>query len=323
VLGQGSIGRRHATLLRELRCEVVVFDPFAATVAEGVERADGIEEALAGADAVVVASPTSEHPGQVATVLAAGLPVLVEKPLATTAQEAARVVDLARQESTLLAVAMNLRFHPGPRTVHEVIAGGAIGRPLLAHFTFGSYLPNWRPGTDYRVGYSARRELGGGVLLDVIHEVDYASWILGPARAVSARVARVSDLEIDVEDAASLGLEFAGGAVASMDLDYLDRSYRRGCRVVGDTGTVDWDWARETVVVYGPDGDAEERPAPSDVAPTYREQLAAFLAAIRAGNADVGDSGLVAGREALAALQVVDAARESSDTGRRVEVVPL
>ncbi len=278
------------------------------------------DEALEGAHAAIIASPTSVHLEQATLALQHGCHVLVEKPLATRAAGVEGLQALAGERGRLLAVAMNLRFHPGPRGVHEVVGTGAIGRPLLAHFTFGSYLPHWRPQDDYRHGYSARRDLGGGVLLDVIHEIDYAVWILGAVDSVSAHVAQVSDLEVDVEDMATVQLHFTDGAVASVDLDYLDRSYRRGCRIVGSEGSVAWSWHQEHIVVYGSDGEEEVRPTPSDVGPSYRDQLAAFLAAVENDHPHLDETGLVTGNEALRVLRIVDAARESSKRRCRVAV---
>jgi predicted dehydrogenase len=323
VLGFGSIGRRHASIAREHGYDVRVFDPALTGAApDGLQLAGSAEEALDGARVAIVASPTSVHLEQATLAIEHSCHVLVEKPLATHAAGADALLHAARERGQLLAVAMNLRFHPGPRGVHEVVHSGAIGRPLLAHFTFGSYLPHWRPQDDYRTGYSARSELGGGVLLDVIHEIDYAVWILGTVDSVSAHVAHVSDLEVDVEDMATVQLHFTGGAVASMDLDYLDRSYRRGCRIVGSEGSVAWSWHEEHIVVYGRDGAEEVRPTPSDVAPSYREQFAAFLSAVTRERPQLDDTGLVTGSEALRVLRIVDAARESSQRGCRVAVTP-
>ncbi|MEA2143166.1 MAG: hypothetical protein QOI64_1596, partial [Solirubrobacteraceae bacterium] len=232
VLGQGSIGRRHAGLLRELGCEVVTWDP------AGGGTAGSEDEALAGADAVVVASPSSEHARQAQACLDRGLPALVEKPLALDAATAARLDRAAAAAGVPLAVAMNLRHHPGVRAIRAALP--AIGRPLRAAVWCGSYLPGWRPGTDYRQTYSAQRALGGGILLDAIHEVDELLWLLGPAVSVSATLPTVSDLELDVEDVALLQLELASGVPATITLDYVDRAYHRGCRVVGADGTVAW-----------------------------------------------------------------------------------
>lgn len=321
VLGFGSIGRRHARILTELGCRVRAYDPVADVGAvPSVESCADVEEALDGARAAVIASPTSVHLDQAGQALERGCHVLVEKPIATSADGVAALLERAERQARLLAVAMNLRFHPGPRGVKRVIDEGAIGRPLFAHFTFGSYLPDWRPDDDYRKSYSARRELGGGVLLDVIHEIDYAVWLLGSVRGVIASVGHASELEIDVEDFALLQLAFESGAHASMDLDYVDRSYRRGCRIVGTEGSVAWSWHEQHIVVYGTSGEEDVRPTPSDVAPSYVEQMEAFLRAVREDSSSTEGTPLVSGAEALEVISVVDAARESAATGRRLEL---
>jgi predicted dehydrogenase len=295
VLGQGSIGRRHAGLLAAAGCAVTAWDPVVDT---GVESA---QAALDGADAVVVASPTSEHLAQARLALEAGCHVLVEKPLSTTAAGLDGLVALAAARERVLAVGFNLRFHPGPARVRAAVRAGEVGRPLLAHLTFGSWLPGWRPGTDYRTSYSARAALGGGVLLDVTHELDLAAWILGEVAEVGAWLGRVSDLEIDVEDTALLTCVHREGTVSTIALDYLDRDYRRGCRLVGSEGSVEWRW--------GPDFDVQD---------AYRAQTAAFLEAVRDGGIPEG-SPLCDGTAGAHAVAICDAARAShADGGRRV-----
>jgi predicted dehydrogenase len=296
VLGQGSIGRRHTGILRDLGCDVATYDPAADS------SAPSEAEALDGAAAAVVASPSSEHERQALAAIAAGVPVLVEKPLALNAQGAQRVQRAAAESGVAVDVAMNLRHHPGVRGVSAAL--GDIGRIVRASAWCGSWLPGWRPGTDYRASYSARRELGGGVLLDAIHEIDYVLWLLGPSRRAAGMTAHASSLDLDVEDVAQIHVEHESGALSSIALDYLDREYHRGCRVVGEEGTIDWDWSRGTVRVHGPGGLISEHDAPADVAPTYVAQMERFISVARGEQPPlVGVAG------ALAALEVVDAAR--------------
>jgi len=311
VLGLGSIGRRHCAIVRALGHEVIGYDICAdAPQVDGVRRACSEADALAGVSAVIVASPPSEHLRQARLALDSGLHALVEKPFAPSADGVTELGALAQERGLVLRVAMNLRFHPGVLTVRRLLAAGAIGRPLRASVWFGSWLPGWRAKTDYRQSYSARRELGGGVLLDSIHELDYAIWLLGPVIRVQAQLAHESSLELDVEDLAALVLEHASGVVTSMTLDYLDRAYNRGCRVVGEEGTIQWSWERQAVVLHRAQGEAERVATPSEVAPTYRAEVAAFLdAAARGEPANAMDARAASADEAAAALAVVDAAR--------------
>lgn len=316
VLGQGSIGRRHAGNLLELGHEVLAWDPVA-EVLEGTVNAESAEGALADAEAAIIASPSSDHAAQARQALEHGCHVLVEKPLALTAAEIPPLVTVASERALVLGVAMNLRFHPAVAAVREAVTSGAIGRPLAARAWFGSWLPGWRPGTDYRTAYSARRALGGGVLLDAIHEIDYLTWILGPVESVSATLATVSDLEIDVEDVAQLQLAFASGVEGVLSLDYLDRSYDRGCRIVGSEGTVAWSWPEGRVSLTRDAAEAVVTEVPAAVVATYPAEVEAFLAAARTGGRPATTPA-----EALHAAEIVEAARDSHARARRLPVRP-
>ncbi|HXC46458.1 MAG TPA: GNAT family N-acetyltransferase [Solirubrobacteraceae bacterium] len=316
VLGQGSIGRRHAEIALALGHELSVYDPdpAVAPTPSGASARECVERA----DAAIVASPSSEHAAHARMALELGVPVLVEKPLALDAVHVAELEVLARERGTMLSVAMNLREHPGVLALSELLCEGALGSVLRASTWCGSWLPGWRAGSDYRKSYSARRELGGGVLLDVaVHELDYLLWLLGPARSVSALARRVSEMETDVEDVALIAIELASGAVAEVAVDYLDRSYTRGCRIVGSAGTLHWSWEEESLTRHETSGAARRRTVRSEVAPTYRSQLERFLRAIRDG-----ESAPVPACSAQHVMAVIDAARISSREGRRVVIAP-
>lgn len=320
VLGQGSIGRRHAEIALSLGHELTVYDPDpSATPPPGALLAASVGDCLEGADAAVVASPSSAHVAHARAAIELGVPVLVEKPLALDAAHAAELHFLAQERGTMLSVAMNLREHPGVRALSALVSDGAVGNILRASAWCGSWLPGWRPASDYRESYSARRELGGGVLLDVaVHELDYLLWLLGPARSVSALAHRVSELETDVEDVALIVIELASGAVAEVTVDYLDRSYTRGCRIVGSAGTLHWSWEGESLTRHDPSGAARRRAVPSDVAPTYRSQLERFLQTVRDG-----EPAPVPACSAQQVMAVIDAARVSSRDGRRIALAPV
>lgn len=295
---------------------MVAWDPVADALA-GTVPAGSIEAALSDAETAIVASPSSEHAAQARFALEHGCHTLVEKPLALTVADAEPLVALAAERGLVLGVAMNLRFHPGVIAVREAVMSGSIGTPLTARAWFGSWLPGWRPGTDYRQSYSARRDLGGGVLLDAIHEIDYLTWVLGPVASVSARLATVSELEIDVEDVAQLQLGFASGVQGVLSLDYLDRSYDRGCRIVGSEGTVAWSWGEGRLRLHADDGSAQEASLPSDAISTYPAEVAAFIRAVEEHSPPSTTPA-----EGRHALQVVDAARESSARGAVVTLEP-
>ena len=308
VLGAGSIGARHARNLISAGARVDVMDAL-------FDRAETLEPARArpldlaaldGYDGIVVATPTSLHAEHGAAALATGARVLIEKPLAVEPQDAA---ELSRIGSDRLCVAYNLRFHQPLQQAMSLIHDGSIGRLTALRLWFGSWLPDWRPNVDYRESYSARRSLGGGVLLDAIHELDLLLWALPEARfdVVGSVVARLGSLDIDVEDTAKALLRSNDGAIAiEISLDYLARRYRRGIEATGENATVRLDWARQALELEDATH-CESRVADTPVELSYEQQDGAFLAWVAGGSALPVDGATGAASVSLAA-QIRDAA---------------
>lgn len=314
VLGLGSAGSRHAANLMKLGHDVLAFDPVAAPP-DGVSQAESLDAAIAGSEAVIVASPSSLHAEQAIAALTQGRPTLVEKPLATTAAEAERVVDAAGDAGVICGVAMNLRFHPAILELKRLLDAGALGAVGLVQASFGYDLRLWHPEEDYRRGYSARAELGGGIVLDAIHEIDYLLWLLGPVAAVSAETGHVSDLEIDVEDVAVAALRFESGALGAVDLNFFEPTYRRGCVLVGSRAVARWDWLQETVSMTCEGVEDRVRNVECDLADAYREELIDFFAAVKHGTTP-----RTTACEGLAAVRVAEALKSSASCRRTCDV---
>jgi predicted dehydrogenase len=322
VIGLGSAGLRHAANLAELGHEPIGFDPApqadpraGARPAPGFERAGSLADAIHEAEAVIVASPNVEHAGQAIAALEAGRPVLVEKPLAVTLQDAEAIAAAAHSAGVTCAVAMNLRFHPAILRLRKLLEDGELGEPLTAHASFGYDLRRWRPGVDYRQTYSARAELGGGILLDAVHELDYLLWLLGPVADVTASVDRVSGLEIDVEDLVLATLRFRSGVRGLVDLNYFEPAYRRGCLLCGDAGVARWDWGEGSIRVRRSDREDDLIDVAADVSATYRAELSDFFAALEGGS-----SPRTPVDQGVEAIRLADAIRRSSADGEVVKV---
>jgi predicted dehydrogenase len=314
VVGLGSAGARHARQLLERGHAVVGFDPGTSPSGD-IERAGSFEEAIGNAEAVIVASPNSLHAEQAVAALQQGRHVLVEKPLAVTAADAERVLEAAERAARVCGVAMNMRFHPGVLMLKRLLAEGDLGPVAFAQASFGYDLRLWHPESDYRRGYSARAELGGGIVLDAIHELDYLLWLLGPVTTVSAEAAHVSDLEIDVEDIAVAILRFESGAIGAIDLNFFEPAYRRGCLVVGSDAVARWDWHEGTVSLRSKGDSDRVIGAHCELTDTYRAELEDFAQAIENGHpprTPVTDG--------VAAVRVAEALKDSALTGRRIAV---
>ena len=229
VVGYGSIGRRHCAVLQSLGLGVAVVSR---QVLDQPLRFPTIEEGVHAfsPDYVVVANPTSEHLASLNVLTRLGYrgKVLVEKPLF------AAPAALPAHAFESLSVGYNLRFHPLLTELRKRVAASPA---IAAHVYTGQWLPDWRPGQDYRATYSARRAQGGGVLRDLSHDLDYLCWLVGPPAHGCALLGKVSDLETDTEDYCSLLFQSAQGALATLHLNYLDRPARRECVLHTRAGT--------------------------------------------------------------------------------------
>lgn len=303
VVGCGSIGCRHLRLLRELGAEAAGCEPdperrLAAALDLDVPVYADLGMALAeGFAGAIIATPNHLHIEPALRALSAGCGVLVEKPLSHNldgVDDLLRTADAARLP---LLVGYSLRFHPGLRRVKALLDAGAIGAVRSARVQFGQYLPDWRPTQDYRRSYSAMAGMGGGIILDASHELDYICWLLGDPIQLACLRGRASSLEIETEDVADILLRFAGGAFAAVHLDYLNRTYTRGCELIGDAGTLIWNYPGQTVRLFQPSHGWSEEQIPFVADDMYRAQLAHFLACLR-GKAEPEVPG-TAGRRAL------------------------
>lgn len=260
VVGYGSIGQRHTRLLEELQCETAVV-----STREGIypRRYASLPEGLEQwrPDYVVVANETSAHADAMRSLIDLGFNgrLLVEKPLFDTAQT------LPAARFSHAAVAYNFRCHPLIIRLARELDGARI---FGAHLHVGQWLPDWRPGRDYRASYSARRSAGGGVLRDLSHEIDLALHFFGPWKKLAAHGGHFSTLEIESEDTFSILLESSRAPAVQITLNYLDRPGRRSAVINTDKGMLHLDLVRG---LLQKDGQMlAEHPVDRDH--TYREQ---------------------------------------------------
>ena len=325
VVGGGSIGSRHLRNLNKLGIEMLgVVDPDAsrrdAIAAEiPVTKFSRLQEGLDWApNFVVVATPTHLHAAQTLEVVRAGLPVFVEKPLSHTAAGVSEIADVVEKKKLVSMVGCNMRFHPGPAKVKKLIEEGQVGKILFARVHTGSYLPEWRPNTDYRTNYAARVETGGGCILDCIHEIDLTRWYLGEVQSVFCWAGHLSSLEIETEDVAIMVCRHASGAMSEIHLDYVQRTYERGCQIVGELGSIFWDFNAGAVRSYSAAGKewvTYPQPETWQVNQMYVDEMKHFLDCMEQKRATT-----LPIPEAARLMRVVFAAKASSQQGKIVSV---
>jgi predicted dehydrogenase len=255
IVGTGGIGARHARNLKELRpgIELIgVRSEHSETTRElGMRLVPDLAAGIAERPtAAVVALPPVWHAEKARALLAAGIAVYLEKPPAIRVAELADAANAADMRCTTTMVGCVLRRMPGFRRMRDAIRSGRIGRVISAELSVGQWLPDWRPDRDWRTSYSARRELGGGVILDLMHEIDLARFLVGELAVVEASAGNTGALGIDVEDHADIRLR-RDGVTVDVHLDCLDRPGHRRGRVIGTEGEIAYDARAGRLVEHG------------------------------------------------------------------------
>lgn len=241
--------------------------------------------------------------------------MFIEKPLSDRVDGITELEEESARRGTIVEVGYNLRFNPGMQTLKHMIDEGVPGRILWARAEVAQYLPDWRPWQDYRQSYTARRELGGGIILDASHEIDYMLWLLGAPRELVCMAGKVGELDVNVEDCASILIRFVSGTQADIHMDFVQRSASRSCLLAGESATLEWYYARNEVSIIRPGKEIEIVKYDFEANQMYVAELHDFLSRISEGKSSshsLADSKL--------ALQVALAALDSSAQRRWVSL---
>jgi predicted dehydrogenase len=324
IAGFGSIGRRHFRNLLALgEQDILFYRSGRSTLPDDELKGFPVETDLRAAlahrpQAVIVANPTALHLDVAIPAAEAGCSLFLEKPISHTLEGVPALRAALQAGGGRVLVGYQFRFHPGLRQIKQLIDEGAIGRLVSVQAHWGEYLPGWHPWEDYRQGYSARRDLGGGVVLTLSHPLDYLRWLLGEVASLWAFTGQLSDLELSVEDAAEVGLRFASGALGGVHLDYCQRPPSHRLEIIGTQGTLRWDSADGAARLYLVGQDQwRSFPAPQGFERNtlFLEQMRHFLAVAR-GEADP----LCTLEDGVQALRLALAAHLSQSQGRRIDL---
>ncbi|OQY90890.1 MAG: hypothetical protein B6D38_02130 [Anaerolineae bacterium UTCFX1] len=257
IAGLGSIGRRHMRNLIALgEKDIVLYRTRKATMPEedlaGFPQETDLQTALEKhkPDAVIVSNPTSLHLDVAIPAAEAGCSLLLEKPLSHSMDRIGELESALKKGGGRVVVGFQFRFHPGLIKAKQLISNGEIGRVISAHVHFGEYLPAWHPWEDYRQGYAARADMGGGVVLTQCHSLDYLPWLVGKVESAWGFTAKLSDLEVDVDDTAKIGLRFENGALGSIHLDYNQQPPAHYFEVIGTKGSLQWNLSDGATRIY-------------------------------------------------------------------------
>lgn len=328
LISLGSIGHRHLRNAKELMPDAKMciwrhkpgdIPPEAEGISVVYSEADAFDFAP---DAVMISSPASFHAAQCTPFARQGIPIFVEKPLEVSSAALEPLKAALDHGKGVFFVGYVLRFQPIMAALKDFIDSQKIGTVRTAHIATGQYLPDWRPDADYRDGVSAQAALGGGVLLELSHELDYARWFFGQPKTVTAEAGKVSGLDMDVEDNATVIFGYPQARV-TINIDFLQRVAAMTLKVIGSEATLEADLIAETARVNAPSGVEElDLPKLSHGNEMYLRQFDAFFTQAFAEYAPrfegSRDSAFARFDDALAVVELAEAAKQSTATGRRI-----
>lgn len=329
IAGLGSIGRRHLRNLLALgQDDIILYRSGHSTLSNQdlmrFPTAHDLQTALNyHPDAVIVSNPTALHLSVAIPAARQGCHLFLEKPISHNMEGISTLRHIVQQNGVKVLVGFQFRFHPSLLQIKQLLADGVIGRALWARAHWGEYLPNWHPWEDYRQGYSARPELGGGVLLTLCHPLDYMTWLFGKAEKVTAVMGKFSDLDLTVEDTAEIILSYPDPFIASVHLDYLQQPPQHWLEIVGSKGTIHWDYYSGAVMVEiagqttgSPQTQTYTLPAEFERNDMFLAEMQHFIEVIQGRNDPICSL-----EDGIYSLSLVLAAKKSSQTGKQQVVI--
>lgn len=324
----GNAGARHFKIARELfpEADIRILTSSKNYTSANLQnlKIDSIELArVYNPNIVVISNPATHHISLAKQFVSCGAHILIEKPVS---HEIAGVANLIREcelSEKVLMIAYNLRFLDSMKEFRSLLNAGLIGNPLSVQCEVGQYLPTWREKKDYRESVSAQKSLGGGVLLELSHEIDYLRWIFGEVDWVRATILKQSNLEIDVEDTAHLTLGFESREsvtklVATLNMDFIRHDTCRRCTVIGEDGSLCWDGISGEVSIFR-ESEKSWHNVFKDmdgIDKTFYREWQEFKNAIQEGR-----SPQVTGEDGLRVIEIIEAARVSAESGVQTKVI--
>jgi predicted dehydrogenase len=282
IIGFGSIAEKHVKAILEVQSGASIYALRSATGAEqhkDIQNVHSLNELKIKPDFVVISNPTSLHGKTILECLDLECPLFIEKPVLNDLKDAERIIKEVRKKNTITYVACNLRFHPALQFLKQYID---TKNPHVNEVNVycGSYLPDWRPDRDFRITYSANANMGGGVHLDVIHELDYCFWLFGIPSDVSSKKRSVSSLHIDAVDYAQFNLLYPS-FTANVTLNYYRRDFKRQIEIVTSEDTLVVDLIKNRIFSNISGNVLFEQPF--DLNETYLKQMEYFIDHIQKG----------------------------------------
>lgn len=249
VVGLGSIAKKHIIAIKKIDSELILF-------AVRHKRNSSTERDITnislddlpslGLDAIILCNPSVFHAQFIEYLIPLNIPIMVEKPICVTKDQWKTLNSIAKKKSAPIYTACNLRFHPLIQFLKNYLKKNPV-KIYEVNAYCGSYLPSWRLNINYEDSYSAKKDMGGGVHFDLIHELDYLTYLFGSALKMKKNYRKVSNLKIDSIDYAHYYLAYKNFS-ASVILNYFRQDPKRILEIIRENDTLELNFIKGTIV---------------------------------------------------------------------------
>jgi predicted dehydrogenase len=249
IIGLGSIAQKHIMALRLINPEVIIFALRSvnnATHHAGIINIFSLDEMLSKPDFVIISNPTSLHDEAIKKAMIFECPLFIEKPVLGSLNNSEYLSNMLKEKKIVTYVACNMRFHPSILFIKKYLENNIL-RINEVNIYAGSYLPDWRPEKNFREIYSSMNKMGGGVHLDLIHELDYCYFLFGIPQDVKSVKRNVSSLGINSIDYANFNLIYPTFNT-NIILNYYRRDACRMIEILTDTTTLTIDLLKNKIL---------------------------------------------------------------------------
>jgi len=253
IVGSGSIAKRHLNNLKILGyIDIIVlkrkydkeFENF-----YNVKVVTNYEsKLLLNLDCIIICTPTSIHLEAIEYANKNNLHVFIEKPMVHDLDSFNKSKNIWNLNNKIFFIGYMLRFHPSIKFIYDAVKNEKFGKVYSARFEFGSYLPNWHPNENYKESYASIKELGGGVVRTISHELDLIQYFFGNPINIKTLNLNTGLLKIDVEEISESILLY-NDKIVTMHLDLLQKKYHRTISILFEEARIDWNWQTNDILI--------------------------------------------------------------------------
>jgi len=323
IIGYGSIGKRHLENFLLLKnTKLIVYTKrkdLGILIKKGIKVSDSLSECLGEKpDIGVIANETSLHIPIAIKLAKEGLDLFLEKPLSHSIKDIEKLRSIVKKKNLITQMGCNLRFHPCIKKIKQLIIQKKIGKIISIQVQNCSYLPDYHPWEDYRKGYAARKDLGGGITLTQIHEIDYMYWFFQDVASVYSVSEKLSELEVTADDYVSSIIKFKNGVMGELHMDYFQRPDFRSCKIRGTKGEIYWESTDNCVKIFMSKKKKWEtvfKISNYERNFSYVEQLKHFMRCVKSRKETINDI-----EQGITTLKIVLAMKTASKLKRNVNV---